>query len=159
MSVERLCKENSAKMTLYLHSHLCKDDSLKNYSVQRWPSAIMILCKHNCAKLFCEKTTLCKSDSVFAQSSSPIDLFTMGHLCHSTKKLFEQHHLCRGTTLHRNHFAQDSLCTGITLPWNFFAQKILCTGTTFHRNRFVQRTSMAKWFLCKIVPVQSGSSA
>ena len=94
----------------------------------------------------------------------PIDLFSMGHLLHSTKTLFEQHPLCRGTTLHRNHFAQESLCPGTSLHRSYFAQEplstgttlhinhiaqepiqeLLCPGTTLHRNRFVQRSSMAK---------------
>ena len=68
----------------------------------------------------------------------PIDLFAMGHLFHSTKRLFEQHHLCRGTTLHRNHFAQESLCPGTSLHRSYFAQEPLSTGTTLHRNHFAQ---------------------
>ena len=91
------------------------------------------------------------------ESSSSIDLFATGHLFHSTKRLFKQHHLCRGTTLHRNHFAQDSLCPGITLHRNHFAQESLCPGTSLHKSVPVQSGSWAKWFLCKVVPVQSGS--
>ena len=111
---------------------LLKNILCKNDSVQRWPCAKMILWKHNCAKL-----PLCKdkSDSVFAVIF-PINLFTMGHLCHSTKRLFEQHYLCRGTSFHRNHFAEESFCPKTSLHRSYFAQKPLSTGITLHRHPF-----------------------
>ena len=179
-----IVKRSMGKMTANTESLLQRvvfaKTTLKNYSVQRWLSAKVTLCKDNPVQ-----TQLCKVTSlqrqlfakvtVFAQSSSPIDLFTMGHLCHSTKRLFEKHHLCRGTTLHRHHFAQESLCTGITLPWNFFAQKLLSTGTTFYRNHFAPErhctgTNLYRYHfaqeplctgtdLCKEVPWQSDSCA
>ena len=130
-----------AKMTRYKNI-LCKDDS-----VQRWPCAKMILCKHNCAK-----SPLCKDN--YLQKW----LCICSHLPHrplhnGTFVSQYQETLWTALFMQRNHFAQEPLCTGITLQRNSFALELLCKETILHRNFSLQEplctwtTLHRNWFV------------
>ena len=137
MSVKRLCKENSAKMTLYLRRVIFK-------------------------KLFCAKMTLCIGDPVqrwscanttvqsclcaktlYLQSSSPL-ISSQWDICVTVPRdslnsiIYAKKPLCTGITLHRNNFALEFLCTEGILHRNYSWQEPLCTLTTLHRNQFVE---------------------
>ena len=140
-----------AKMTLY-----------KVDPVQRWSCANTTM--QSC---LCAKTTLYKSDSVFAQSSSP-STSSQWDICVTVPRdslnsiIYAEEPLCTGTTLYRNHFAKEQLCSGTSLHRSYFAQELLLTGTTLHMNYIAQEpicrgTTLLRNYLAR-KPVCTGTA-